>query len=70
MKVAKGIDGIRNFLANKAKEQTSGWHIFRNPTDPTTEFSTETAETIIKDMNNQGLTFTGWSGNGLFFDKI
>lgn len=68
MNIAKGIDGIRGFLKGKAKEQTSGWHVFESPMDSNPTFSTKTAETIIREMSAQGYTFIGWTGNGLVFD--
>lgn len=65
MLIAKGIKGIRNFLATRAVEQTPGWHVFVNG-QPST-FQRHTAEYIITNQSWHGRTFIGWTGNGLFF---
>ncbi len=63
MNIAKGITGIKKFLAETAKN--TGWHI-------TTEtqylaYIEWTGTDVIKMMSENGYTFLGFTGNGLCF---
>ncbi len=63
MNIAKGIKGIRKFLATDAAK--TGWHI-------TTEtqyigYIEWVGTNVIEMMSENGYTFLGWTGNGLCF---
>lgn len=66
MNIAKGIKGIRKFLAVDALG--TNWHVTTK--NEYLFFDGErTGIEIIEDFSARGFTFLGWTGNGLCFDK-
>ncbi|MEV6638079.1 hypothetical protein AB0M54_45890 [Actinoplanes sp. NPDC051470] len=63
MKTAKGLAGIRNFVATDAKK--AGWHVFL--TDTYVGYVAD--KNVFEIAKDRGATLLGWTGNGVTFDR-
>lgn len=67
MRTAKGIKGIRKFMAERAYD--AGWHVFLDD-DYVAYFAGSTAydvHSMLERTTKLEITLTGWTGNGLTF---
>lgn len=65
VRVAKGIVGIRKFIAIDAEK--TGWHVMVE--ESYIGYFPQSGIELIKQFSTMGRTFIGWTGNGLSFKK-